>query len=145
LYSPFSSSYPQTIYSFPQESGEWLFETGTHFTTVAQMPSHLHYGKNSAVLQTSTTHTFGPTLGSRLGDVHISGKPSPTSTQPANFPGPYSRNVLAYESPTYSPTNTLALGDGHSHGGFTGGIRLTSSPTIDLRIKYIYAIIASRS
>jgi len=140
--NPFSSTYPSTVFAFPEETGEWLFETGINYTTVAQMPSHLHYGKNSAFLNTATTHTSGPTLGSKLNPVHVPG--GAYTGHPANAPGPYSRTVLAYESPLYSPTNLNAPGEGHSHGQFSGGLKLTSSATIDLRIKYIYSIVATK-
>ena len=135
--NPFSSTYSS---SFPAQTGEWLFDSGTNYTTVAQMPPHLHYGRNSASVGTATTHALGPTLGSRLNPVHI-----PGGTITPNAPGPTSHNVLPYQSPLYSPTNLNAPGEGHSHGVFSGGIRLTASTTVDFRIKYIYAIIASRN
>lgn len=140
--NPFSSTYPSTVFNFPSSTGEWLFESGTNFTTVAQMPSHLHYGNNSAFVNTDTTHTSGPTLGSRMPSVQIPG--GAYTGYPGQAPGPYTKTVLPYESPLYSPTNLNAPGGGHSHGQFPGGIRITSSSTIDLRIKYIYSILATK-
>lgn len=132
--NPFTSQYPATLYSFTEQTGEFIFNADTHYTTVAEMPAHIHYGHNSAFVTTSTTHALGPTAGYGLGSVHI---PSPTS--PAGSATPH--NVLPYISPLGSPTSP---GDGHSHS-FTGGIKITSSATIDLRIKYISAIVATRN
>lgn len=132
--NPFTSQYPTTLYSFPNQTGEFIFNADTHYTTVAEMPAHIHYGHTSAFVTTATTHALGPTAGYSLGSVHI---PSPTS--PAGSATPHS--VLPYVSPLGSPTST---GEGHSHS-FTGGIRLTSSSTVDLRIKYISAIVATRN
>lgn len=131
--NPFTLQYPATLYSFSEQTGEFIFNADTHYTTVAEMPAHIHYGHTSAFVTTATTHALGPTAGYGLGSVHI---PSPTS--PAGSATPHS--VLPYVSPLGSPTST---GEGHSHS-FTGGIKITSSATIDLRIKYISAIIATR-
>ena len=136
--NPFSATYPSTVYSFPAQTSEWLFSDNTHFTTIAEMPPHLHYAKSSAFVNTATTHALGPTLGASLGQVHIPGGLAPPTTAPAAT----AHNVLPYISPLGSPTST---GEGHSHGGFSGGIKITSSSTLDLRIKYIYVVMATKT